>query len=92
MCRAYEAAIGDVGGLDLVMLGLGPNAHLASNEPGTPFESTTRAVPLPAETVGYILTDGGRPGPGVCARGHAGARDHPGRARGRPARQRPGQA
>jgi len=57
MCRAYEAAIGEAGGLDLVMLGLGPNAHLASNEPGTPFDSATRPVALLAETVRYILTD-----------------------------------
>jgi len=57
MCRAYEAAIGEAGGLDLVMLGLGPNAHLASNEPGTPFDSATRPVPLLAKTVRYILTD-----------------------------------
>jgi glucosamine-6-phosphate deaminase len=57
MCRAYEAAIAQAGGLDLVMLGLGPNAHLASNEPGTPFDSTVRAVPLLPETVRYILTD-----------------------------------
>lgn len=57
MCRGYEAAIAAAGGLDLVMLGLGPNAHLASNEPGTPFDSVTRPVPLLAETVGYILTD-----------------------------------
>jgi glucosamine-6-phosphate deaminase len=57
MCAAYEAAIQRAGGLDLVMLGLGPNAHLASNEPGTPFDSWTRPVPLLDETVRYILTD-----------------------------------
>jgi glucosamine-6-phosphate deaminase len=57
MCRAYETAIVAGGGLDLVMLGLGPNAHLASNEPGTPFESVTRPVPLLPETVRYIGTD-----------------------------------
>ena len=57
MCRAYEAAIAEAGGLDLVMLGLGPNAHLASNEPGAPFGSVTRLVPLLPETVRYILTD-----------------------------------
>lgn len=57
MCRAYEAAIAEAGGLDLVMLGLGPNAHLASNEPGTPFDTVARAVPLLPETVAYILTD-----------------------------------
>lgn len=57
MCRAYEAAIAEAGGLDVVMLGLGPNAHLASNEPGTPFDATTRPVRLLPETVRYILTD-----------------------------------
>jgi glucosamine-6-phosphate deaminase len=57
MCREYEAAIVEAGGLDLVMLGLGPNAHIASNEPGTPFDSPTRPVTLWPETVRYILTD-----------------------------------
>lgn len=57
MCQRYEKLIAECGGLDLVMLGLGPNAHLASNEPGTSFESVTRPVPLLPETVAYILTD-----------------------------------
>lgn len=57
MCDEYEAAIAAAGGLDLVMLGLGPNGHIASNEPGTPFETRTRAVRLLPETVGYIMTD-----------------------------------
>jgi glucosamine-6-phosphate deaminase len=57
MCEAYESAIAQAGGLDLVMLGLGPNAHLASNEPGTPFDSRVRPVRLLPETVRYILTD-----------------------------------
>ena len=56
-CAAYEAAIADAGGLDVVMLGLGPNAHLASNEPGTAFDTRTRPVCLLDETVRYILTD-----------------------------------
>jgi glucosamine-6-phosphate deaminase len=58
MCRLYDKRVAECGGLDLVMLGLGPNAHLASNEPGTPFESVTRPVSLLPETVAYILTDG----------------------------------
>jgi glucosamine-6-phosphate deaminase len=58
MCQAYEATIASVGGLDLAMLGLGPNAHLASNEPGTPLDSVSRPVALLPETVAYILTDG----------------------------------
>jgi glucosamine-6-phosphate deaminase len=57
MCAAYEAAIVAAGGLDVVMLGLGPNAHLASNEPGAAFDSRTRPVRLLEETVRYILTD-----------------------------------
>jgi glucosamine-6-phosphate deaminase len=57
MCVAYEHAIADVGGLDVVMCGLGPNAHIASNEPGTPFDTRTRPAMLEPETVRYILTD-----------------------------------
>ncbi len=57
MCEAYEAAIAAAGGLDVVMMGLGPNGHIASNEPGSPFDSRTRPVRLLPETVRYILTD-----------------------------------
>jgi glucosamine-6-phosphate deaminase len=57
MCAEYEAAIASAGGLDVVMLGLGPNGHLASNEPGGPFDTRTRPVRLLDETVRYILTD-----------------------------------
>jgi glucosamine-6-phosphate deaminase len=57
MCRDYERAIADSGGLALVMVGLGPNAHIASNEPGTPLDSRTRPVRLLDATVAYILTD-----------------------------------
>ena len=57
MCAAYERAIAEIGGLDVVMLGLGPNAHLASNEPGCAFDVRTRPVRLLDSTVRYILTD-----------------------------------
>jgi glucosamine-6-phosphate deaminase len=67
MCAAYEAAIAGAGGLDLVMLGLGPNAHLASNEPGSAFDTRTRPVRLLDATVRYILTDGVSQG-AVCER------------------------
>jgi glucosamine-6-phosphate deaminase len=67
MCRDYEAAIAAAGGLDLVMMGLGPNAHIASNEPGTPFDARTRVVTLLPATVQYILTDDVIQGE-VCAR------------------------
>ena len=57
MCAAYERRIVEAGGLDLVMLGLGPNGHIASNEPPADFDSRTRPVRLLASTVDYILTD-----------------------------------
>lgn len=57
MCAAYEATIAALGGFDLVMLGLGPNAHIASNEPGAPAAARTRLVTLLPQTVAYILTD-----------------------------------
>jgi glucosamine-6-phosphate deaminase len=58
MCAAYDDAIAAAGGLDAVMLGLGPNGHIASNEPGCcTFECRTRLVQLLPETVRYILTD-----------------------------------
>jgi len=57
MCRGYEKTIAECGGLDLVMLGLGPNAHLASNEPGASLDSPVRPVTLLPETLGYIKTD-----------------------------------
>lgn len=57
MCAKYEEVIAEVGGLDLVMLGLGPNGHIASNEPGSSFDSRCRPVRLLPSTVGYILTD-----------------------------------
>jgi glucosamine-6-phosphate deaminase len=57
MCADYEAGIAAAGGLDLVMLGLGPNGHIASNEPPAAFDSRTGPVRLLASTVEYILTD-----------------------------------
>ncbi|MFN3346222.1 MAG: glucosamine-6-phosphate deaminase [Candidatus Bipolaricaulaceae bacterium] len=49
-CRRYEALIQEAGGLDLVILGIGKNGHIAFNEPGTPFHSRTHVVELTAET------------------------------------------
>jgi len=57
MCAEYEQTIAGVGGLDLVMLGLGPNGHIASKEPGSPFDSRCRVVKLLPSTLDYILTD-----------------------------------
>lgn len=49
-CRRYEARIQEAGGLDLAVLGLGKNGHIAFNEPGTPWESRTHVAELSEET------------------------------------------
>jgi len=41
-CARYEAAIVSAGGLDLALLGLGRNGHLAFNEPGASLAGRTR--------------------------------------------------
>lgn len=44
-----DAAIKAAGGIDLAVLGLGPNGHLGMNEPGTPFDQPSfHAVLTPA--------------------------------------------
>jgi glucosamine-6-phosphate deaminase len=44
--RRYERELADLGGLDLAILGLGPNGHVAYNEPGSAADSRTRVVKL----------------------------------------------
>jgi glucosamine-6-phosphate deaminase len=46
----YEARLLAVGGVDVQVLGLGGNGHLAFAEPGTPFESRTHVVDLDPRT------------------------------------------
>ena len=48
--RDFERRIRDWGGVDLQILGVGPNGHIAFNEPGSSFDSRTRAVELTAST------------------------------------------
>lgn len=42
----YEHLIGLLGGIDLQILGIGRNGHLAFNEPGSRFDSRTRIIQL----------------------------------------------
>lgn len=49
-CLAFERAIEDVGGLDLAILGLGRNGHIAFNEPGSDWNARTRLVALTEKT------------------------------------------
>ena len=50
-CLAFEAKIRAVGGVDLWLLGLGTNGHIAFNEPGSGVDSRTRLVSLTQETI-----------------------------------------
>ncbi|HET7095242.1 MAG TPA: 6-phosphogluconolactonase, partial [Thermomicrobiales bacterium] len=45
-CGAYEAALEAAGGLDLCILGIGPNGHLGFNEPPVARDAPTRVVEL----------------------------------------------
>ncbi len=49
-CRRYEETIARYNGIDLAVLGLGVNGHIAFNEPGTPWESVTHVAVLSPET------------------------------------------
>ncbi|HCA99064.1 MAG TPA: glucosamine-6-phosphate deaminase, partial [Porphyromonadaceae bacterium] len=50
-CRAYEDAMKDAGGVDLFLGGIGPDGHIAFNEPGSSLSSRTRIKTLTTDTV-----------------------------------------
>ncbi|MFC7672545.1 glucosamine-6-phosphate deaminase [Mycolicibacterium sp. GCM10028919] len=49
-CAAYEAAIRNAGGVDLQILGIGTDGHIAFNEPGSSLASRTRIKTLTRQT------------------------------------------
>jgi glucosamine-6-phosphate deaminase len=49
-CADYECAIRDAGGIDLQILGLGTDGHIAFNEPGSSLASRTRIKTLTEQT------------------------------------------
>ncbi|MGX5716498.1 glucosamine-6-phosphate deaminase [Arthrobacter sp. MAHUQ-56] len=49
-CAAYEEAIRSAGGVDLQLLGVGTDGHIAFNEPGSSFASRTRIKSLIEQT------------------------------------------
>lgn len=49
-CAAYERAIADSGGVDLQVLGIGTDGHVAFNEPGSSLASRTRVKTLTTQT------------------------------------------
>lgn len=50
-CQAYEAKIKKVGGIDLFLGGIGPDGHIAFNEPGSSLSSRTRIKTLTYDTI-----------------------------------------
>jgi len=50
-CRWYEEQIRDAGGIDLQILGIGGDGHIAFNEPGSSFASRTRIKALDKQTI-----------------------------------------
>jgi len=50
-CKKFEDAISEAGGIDLQLLGIGANGHIAFNEPGSALDSRTRAVNLTQKTI-----------------------------------------
>ena len=47
----YDEAIKAAGGIDIQLLGLGSDGHIAFNEPGTPFDSLTHIAELTEQTI-----------------------------------------
>lgn len=50
-CARYEAKIVDCGGIDLFLGGIGPDGHIAFNEPGSSLASRTRIKTLTTDTI-----------------------------------------
>ena len=50
-CAEYEAKIASYGGIDLFMGGVGPDGHIAFNEPGSSLTSKTRMKTLTQDTI-----------------------------------------
>ncbi|CAF0747842.1 unnamed protein product [Adineta steineri] len=50
-CNEYEKAIQQVGGVELFVGGIGPDGHIAFNEPGSSLVSRTRVKTLAQDTI-----------------------------------------
>ena len=50
-CDAYEAHIASLGGIELFLGGIGPDGHIAFNEPGSSLTSRTRVKTLAYDTI-----------------------------------------
>jgi glucosamine-6-phosphate deaminase len=50
-CAEYEEKIAKAGGIDLFLGGIGPDGHIAFNEPGSSLQSRTRVKTLTTDTI-----------------------------------------
>ena len=50
-CAHYEEMIREAGGIDLFLGGIGPDGHIAFNEPGSSLSSRTRQKTLTTDTI-----------------------------------------
>jgi len=50
-CKAYEGKIAAAGGIDVQVLGIGSDGHIAFNEPGDSLASRTHTVTLNEQTI-----------------------------------------
>lgn len=50
-CRLYDALIASLGGIDMQLLGLGPNGHIGFNEPADDFPTGAHKVALTESTI-----------------------------------------
>ncbi|MGM9817652.1 MAG: glucosamine-6-phosphate deaminase [Paludibacteraceae bacterium] len=50
-CQRYEEKIKSLGGIDLFLGGIGPDGHIAFNEPGSSLQSRTRVKTLTTDTI-----------------------------------------
>lgn len=49
--KQYDDEIASFGGIDIQILGIGSDGHIAFNEPGTPFDSLTHETALTEQTI-----------------------------------------
>ncbi|OAT80936.1 hypothetical protein A6P54_13120 [Bacillus sp. MKU004] len=49
-CRRMDQVIAELGGVDVMVLGIGVNGHLGFNEPGVPFETSSHVIDLDSVT------------------------------------------
>lgn len=50
-CKEYDELIEKLGGIDLQVLGIGPNGHIGFNEPGSELFSNTHVTALTESTI-----------------------------------------